>query len=70
MKLRVVSEKTGKIRMKIIDVLGRFVEASDLEKNTTLYEKTINISHLTPGPYFIMLEFSDGEHITQKFLKL
>ena len=70
MKLRFTSDKTGKMNMRIYDALVRFIQATDLEKTTTIYEKTIDVSHLSPGPYFLRLEFEDGNHVIQKFIKL
>jgi hypothetical protein len=69
-RVKFSSANTGAMKVKIFDVLGKLVQSSELEKQGIIYDKVMNISSLRSGQYIMKMEFTDGNTISKKFIKL
>ena len=63
-------EKTGVVRIKIFDFNGRVVLQSEAQKDNTLLDKSINVSSLKPGIYYLQVTSEGSKPLIQRFTRL
>jgi len=70
MQLEFINDKTGKVKVNIMDEGGRLVLTQELSKDQSLLSKQLDVSTLKQGLYFIQVEQSGGIKLTRPFVKL
>ncbi len=60
---------TGKVRLSILDSRMRVVKEETVMKDLSLLTKSIDVSRLMPGVYFLYVSRTDGKRTMLKFVK-
>jgi hypothetical protein len=69
MTLEYIDDKTGKVKVSILDEGGRLVLLQELTKDQSLLNKQLDVSALKPGMYFIQLEQAGSSKLVRPFVK-
>jgi len=67
--LEYIDDKTGKVKLNIVDAGGQLVLSEEVSKDQSLLNTEINVSQLKPGMYFIQVQQSDGSKLVRPFIK-
>jgi hypothetical protein len=67
--LEYIDDKTGKVKVTILDEGGRLVLLQEISKDQSLLSKQIDVSNLKQGMYFIQVEQSGGIKLIRPFVK-
>jgi uncharacterized protein (DUF2141 family) len=67
--VRCVSDSTGELTLRVVDVNGRFVKAMQAFKGQSYYEQDIMLSELKPGIYYLEAVIGDKKRMIIKLVK-
>ncbi len=68
-QLQLIDDAKGRCRVFIYDVKGRSVLETEFSKDQSMLTKTIDVSKLKPGMYYLQVLESDGSRIMRQFVK-
>ena len=69
LNLQFIDDKTGRVKLTIIDESGRQVLTQEVMKDQSLLSQQINVGNLGKGVYFLRIEQSDGTRLIRQFVK-
>ncbi|HYE53567.1 MAG TPA: T9SS type A sorting domain-containing protein, partial [Chitinophagaceae bacterium] len=68
-RVRCVSDSTGDLTLRIIDMNGRFIRAVQTVKGQSYFEQELMFSDLRPGIYYLEAIIGNKKRMVQKFVK-
>ncbi|HEY0679693.1 MAG TPA: PKD domain-containing protein [Chitinophagaceae bacterium] len=67
--VRVVSDSTGDLTFRIIDMEGRLIKNIQSFKGQSYFEQSYMLSDLRPGTYYLEAVIGNGKKMIKKFIK-
>jgi hypothetical protein len=68
-RVRCVSDSTGELILRVVDVHGKFVKSYRTFKGQSWFEQDIMLSELRPGMYYLEAIIGDKKRMIRKFIK-
>ncbi|HEY4147758.1 MAG TPA: PKD domain-containing protein, partial [Chitinophagaceae bacterium] len=69
LSLQYIDDKTGRVKLTIMDESGRLVLTQEFVKSQSLLTQQLNVSNLGTGVYFLSIQQSDGTKLIRRFVK-
>ncbi len=69
LNLQFIDDKTGRVKLTIMDESGRLVLTQEVMKDQSLLSQQINVGNLGQGVYFLRIEQTDGTRLIKQFVK-
>ena len=67
--LRLNTDSTGRMRVDIYDMTGKMVQAAEMDKPQSFFDKSMNISGLAHGMYIMQVTIGTNKKMISKFIK-
>jgi poly(3-hydroxybutyrate) depolymerase/uncharacterized protein (DUF2141 family) len=68
-RIRCVSDSTGELVLRVVDLKGRFVKSFRTFKGQSWFEQDIMLTDLRPGIYYVEAIIGDKKRMIKKFIK-
>jgi dienelactone hydrolase/uncharacterized protein (DUF2141 family) len=68
-RVRCVSDSTGELSLRIVDVNGRFIKSIQTFKGQSYFEEDIMLTELRPGVYYLEAIIGNQKRMIRKFIK-